>query len=127
MSNTSSTVYVVQDPEGKDITDARQYGSIRVILTGRESTEEAIDLLSNTFKKIKPTDYLMLVGKSVNMGIAVHLALLQTGGVLNLLVWHREHWAYTKETINLQAYGNNKPTNTTAINRPGTIKSGSFK
>lgn len=116
MNHTEPYVYVVQDPEGKEITDAREFGNIRVILTGRESTAQAIALLRSALKSFKPTDYLLLVGRSINMGLATHLALCQTGGVLNLLVWQREHWAYKVETINIHD-NTNKSTNTTTALR----------
>jgi hypothetical protein len=121
-------VYVVQDPEGKEIADARSFGTIRVILTGRESTSQAITVLQSTLKDFQEQDFLLLVGRSINMGLAVHLALTQTGGVLNLLVWHREHWAYTKETINIKEQNgdwspSNQSVNTTTPNQRRTRKS----
>lgn len=115
MLNKDSTVFVVQDPDGKEITDAKSFGTIKVILTGRESTSQAIALLKDALKDFKPWDYLLLVGRSINMGIAVHLASVQTGGLLNILVWHREHWAYTKETIDI--YDNNQSTNSATFDR----------
>jgi hypothetical protein len=134
MNDKESKVYVVQDPEGKEITDAKSYGTIRVILTGKEHTSQAIILLTQTLKHFKPHDYLLLVGRSINMGIAMHLALRQTGGVLNLLVWHREHWAYTKETINIQEQdaitdwaSDDKSTNTATVIRKRASKSGNIR
>ena len=134
MNDKESKVYVVQDPEGKEITDAKSYGTIRVILTGKERSSQAISLLTQTLKHFQPHDYLLLVGKSINMGLAMHLALRQTGGVLNLLVCHREHWAYTKETINLQEQNEstdwspgNQSTNPTTVVRKRASKSGNVR
>ena len=110
MSNNlhSPTVFVVQDPDGKEITLAAKYGKLHVILTGKESTDVALNKLHRVLSEMKPGDYLLPIGKSINMGIAIHFAwhYLKINSLcnpvdLNILVWRREQYEYTVETINL--------------------------
>lgn len=94
-----SIVWIVQDPCGKDITPARSYGELRVMLTGKESTFQAIHKLEAFLKDIQPQDYLLQIGLPINVGLATHFALLFTGGSINLLVWDRVRYTYNVEPI----------------------------
>ena len=101
MSN-KSTVFVVQDPDGKEIMLAKRYGTFRVILTGKETTSQAITKLQEALVDFTPSDYLLPIGKSINMGLAVHMAIIACKGKpVNVLVWRRQQYDYTVETIQL--------------------------
>lgn len=105
MAISKSTVYVIQNPESKDISEAKSFGNIRVILSGKESLQEAVVILRQALINFKETDYIVLVGKSVIMGIATHFALEATGGIVQFLVWQWETQSYKIQHIN--TYGNN--------------------
>lgn len=92
-------IYVVQDPDGKEIAVAREYGQLCVMLNGRETTGLAIEKLTSHLQSITRDDFLLQIGSPLNIGIATHLALLFNEGELNLLVWHRQTYKYNIEHI----------------------------
>ena len=100
-------VYIVTDPDGKDLSTARKYGTFRVILTGKETTEQAIEKLDKALENFKLGDYLLPIGKSINMGLAIHFAWghldfntpQETSLDLNVLIWRRQQQDYTVESI----------------------------
>lgn len=106
--NKFPTVFVVQDPDGKEIMLAKKYGTFSVILTGKESTEQAQFKLKRALLDFKPTDFLLPIGKSLNMGMAIHYAweALRSNKFyacsnLNVLIWRREEYDYSVESITL--------------------------
>ena len=113
MISNSPIVYVVQDPDGKEITLAKPFGKFYVILTGKETVQQAVYKLHKALVDFTDKDYLLPIGKSVNMGIAIHFAwealkqkdkqepfvILPT---LKLLIWQREQYAYIVEEINAE-------------------------
>lgn len=109
MSNQKSRVFVVQDPDGKEIIEARQHGELHVILTGKEDTKTAMRKLHRALDDFQPQDFLLPVGKSINMGMAMivaHRALeLEVPSdkdvVLKCLVWRREAYNYIIENITI--------------------------
>lgn len=109
-------VYIIQDPNGKDISDARAFGKLRVLLTGHETIREAAAVLRDKLVGFTEHDYLLLVGSAINMGLAAHIALAITKGKVNFLVWNKENWSYKVESINIYERDdrNDKPVNTAA-------------
>lgn len=93
-------VFVVQDPDGKEIALARPFGTFHVILTGKENTHEAELKLQKALRDFKSTDYLLPIGKSINMGLAIHYAIKACAGPVNVLIWRREQYDYTVEVVN---------------------------
>ena len=102
-------VYIVTDPDGKDLSTARKFGKFHVILTGRESTQEALDKLYGGLFKFRSCDYLLPIGKSINMGLAIHMAWCSLDDNtpemepvdLNILVWRRQQQDYTVEKVTI--------------------------
>lgn len=109
MSIQKSRVFVVQDPDGKEIIEARQYGELHVILTGKEDTQTAMRKLRRALDNFQPQDFLLPIGKSINMGMAMIVAqrALEIGAlepknvVLKCLIWRREAYSYTIENITI--------------------------
>lgn len=115
-----SIVYVVQDPDGKEILPARKHGKLRVILNGRENSAEAVRELTKVLMNIRPQDLLLQIGSPRNIGIATHLALLYNHGKLNTLLWQRWDYDYTVETITTYDHiTRDKPTDTSATHGQG--------
>lgn len=116
------TVYIVQDPNGKDISDARDFGKLKVLLTGHETIREAAVALRDKLKFFTDQDYLLMVGSAINMGLAAHCALAANSGKANFLVWNKESWSYKVESVNIYESDNrnDKPANSAAsIKRRG--------
>lgn len=114
------TVYVVQDPNGKDISDARDFGKLKLLLTGHETIREAAAVLRDKLSNFTEQDYLLMIGSAINMGLAAHIALSATNGKANFLVWSKESWSYKVESVNIYERDdrNDKPVNTaTSIKR----------
>lgn len=97
-------VFVVQNPDGKEINSATVHGELRVILTGRETLECAMEKLCKHLKHITPNDFLLLIGSPVSVGLAMHLALTFNEGKLKLLIWDREQYRYNIKEINITEY-----------------------
>src|ERR1700753_4070333 len=94
------TVYVVQEPDGKNILPAREYGKIHVILSGKEPIGQVPELLHRSLRKYTPDDYLLLVGNPRNIALAFHVAL-QYSNEVNLLAWQAHSYDYRVEKLNV--------------------------
>ena len=95
-------VFVIQDSPGKNLTPARDFGEIFVMLRGKESSEEAFERLSRLMVNMLPADYLLLIGNPVYIAIASHIAFAVCEGKVNLLLWDREKQLYRCETVEIE-------------------------
>lgn len=109
------TVYIVQNPQGKEIEPARKFGTFKVILTGHEHPDLAITKLAMALRAMRSDDYLLQIGTVFNIGLATHLALVFTDSSLQVLVWQPETYTYKIQYINLN--GNSLKSPNTAANR----------
>ena len=88
-------VYIIQDAPGKNLEPAKDHGSVVVMLTGKETADEALERLEHYLKDFQFEDYLLLVGNPVNIALASILVWeLSTLRTINLLVWDREYYKY---------------------------------
>lgn len=87
------TVLVIQDPEGKNLTPARDFGEINIVLRGNESTGVAYLKLNTAIKQCDHTDFLLLIGNPIYIAMASHMWFVHHGKA-NLLVWNREKYRY---------------------------------
>lgn len=94
-------VYIIQDPNGKDISDARAFGKLKILLSGHETIREAAVVLRDKLSGFTGQDYLLLVGSAINMGLAAHIAFTVAKGKVNFLVWNKENWAYKVESVDI--------------------------
>jgi hypothetical protein len=91
-------VFVVQDSD-KDISPAKRYGKLHVLLSTKEvlrGYDGAIARLEQRLEaeRFSPDDFLLCVGDPVIIGFAIHYALKLTGGSLNVLKWDRVDQEY---------------------------------
>jgi hypothetical protein len=96
----NSRVFVVQDPQQRNIIPARDFGEIEVILRGEEPIDVAIERLEAALLKITVNDYLLPIGNPVFIGVAFYFALLNLHK-LHVLVWDRVHFKYNVELVEL--------------------------
>lgn len=92
------TVFVIQHVEGKNLAPARDYGEIQIILSGKESARVATEKLTEVFKRMRPDDYVLLIGHPLNIAIAGHIVFTKHA-VVNFLVWDRDHYRYNCEPV----------------------------
>ena len=100
--NMSPIVYVVQDPSGKNILPAQEYGDLQVVLKGNEESSRAQDKLMQMAEQFRAGyDCLLLIGHPVLIGLAMHFVLQATCGRIDVLVWEPRRYKYSRKTINL--------------------------
>jgi hypothetical protein len=88
-------VFVIQD-SGKNLSPAREYGEIEVILH-RDATKDAGPIaLHRKLREFRKDDFLLLIGHPIFIGLAMH-AVLQMYGSVNCLVWDKNHYCYNVE------------------------------
>lgn len=103
-----SVVWVTQEVPGRNLTPARQFGELRLLLPSRQillAPEQAIKTL---YEKLSgqnlDDDYLVLIGDPIAIGMSVFVAAECNGGVINVLKWDRETRSYNP--VKLDLWGN---------------------
>ena len=94
-------VFVVQDTD-RNITPAKEYGELRVMLTYGDISKgysHVLDKLKRMMATVTKDDYLVCIGDPIAIGLAVHVALTFTNGQINILKWDRERWEYKKSEL----------------------------
>ena len=99
-------VYIVQEPEGKNITSAAKYGEKIIVLLhpGMQigfSAGQATNVLDRKLSDFCDDDYLLLLGDPVAIGIAVAVASKWNNGRVKMLKWDRQEAMYYPIAINL--------------------------
>lgn len=91
-------VYVVQDDGMKNLLPAMRFGRLEPLITGRDTAlynvGPTVQLMRQKLRYILPSDYLLLVGDPVAIGIAAAIAVEFTGGKLKVLKWDRQERTY---------------------------------
>ena len=98
------TVYVIQDSPGKNLLPARDYGSLKILLTHPDTKRDPVFVakkLQLQLKDITPSDYLLLVGEPIAIGLATHIALHNTHGIVRVLRWVREEYRYEERIVEI--------------------------
>ena|SRR5438105_10414354 len=98
MNNREHTVFVVQNPDGKEILPAGKFGRLHVILTGKEHPTMAFRKLREHMIAFKDTDFLLPIGSPLNIGLAMRVAF-EKSSTINVLVWDRQSYNYNVERI----------------------------
>lgn len=106
----NSIVYVVMDPRGKNLLPAKEFGELYIMLNGREPNDFALERLRESLAHFRETDYLLLIGNPVFIGLASAIILERLKRV-NFLVWDPHHYNYKLEKIE---YGTHKSTDASA-------------
>jgi hypothetical protein len=94
------TVYIVEDSPGKNFLPAKEFGLLRVMLTGREEINVAQDKLRLVMTNMVEDDFLLLVGSPVHIAMA-SFRVLNRFGKANFLVWNREEYKYDHRIVKL--------------------------
>jgi len=94
------TVFIIEDVKGKNFLPAKEFGDLRVILTGKEDVDQAMDKIRHTLVNMTADDYLLLVGSPIHIALASHY-VLKAFGRANFLVWCRDYYRYNCEEIRI--------------------------
>jgi hypothetical protein len=98
-------VYVVQEQLGKNIISATKYGEIEVLLpTGSQITFSAghvTEELKSKLSNFNDSDYLLLMGDPVAIGLATMVAAHWNKGRVKMLKWDKQEKVYYSVSVNL--------------------------
>lgn len=114
---TSSIVFVPQVPTGTrdgyvqpsmDLSPAEEFGRLQIILSEThnpladpQTTAQIVEDLLHAFKPTR-SDWLLLVGNPILIGITTTLFARHTGGHLRLLQWNRGRRCYLPVELSLE-------------------------
>ncbi len=102
-------VYVVQEQNGKNLLPARKYGEISTLLPpGQQVTFSAgqvVRQLDVKLSNFSDSDYLLLIGDPVAIGISVAIAAKWNNGKVKLLKWDKQECMYYPVSLNLYEKG----------------------
>jgi hypothetical protein len=99
-------VYVTQEAPGRNLTAARKYGELTVLLPPGNlvlSPGPTIKRLRRGLADFTKDDYLLLMGDPVGMSLAFAIASHRTSGLVNVLKWDRQQEEYWPIALDLQA------------------------
>lgn len=93
-----STVWVVQEVPGRNLTDARRYGDLELLLPFRQielDPERASRIIRDKLhQSLGYNDWLLLIGDPVAIGLAAAIFCKMNDGELRMLRWDRETRSY---------------------------------
>ena len=98
-------VYVVQEPTGKNIIPALDFGEIKILLSDSQITfspEPYIFKLQKKLKDFSDEDYLLLVGDPVAIALAAMIAGSFNDGKVKFLKWDRQEKKYVAVNVNTE-------------------------
>lgn len=96
---------MVQEPVGKNIIPALDYGEINILLPENQITfspEHSIYKLQKKLKDFSDTDYLLLIGDPVAIALAAMIAGNFNNGKIKCLKWDRQEKKYVVVNINIE-------------------------
>ena len=101
-------VFATQEPRGErpiNLTPALDYGSIEYLLPKTTNIMDAGFATRTMFAKLNDfnpdTDYLLMIGDPVAMGILCAVASKLTGGRFTVLKWDRQERRYYPVEVDL--------------------------
>jgi hypothetical protein len=101
----NNTVYVIQEALGKNISDAKRFGQIKVLCPTHVdlspwSAIASLDFLRDQLKDYRSeADSLLLMGDPILIGAAVTLAA-EHDGIVNVLKYDRQTSSYNQVCLN---------------------------
>ena len=99
------TVYVIQEPAGKNIISAQEYGTIKIILPASSQVVfNSIPTMRKIYRALEnfnDDDYLLLLGDPVAIGIAAAIASRNNFGRVNMLKWDKQEFRYIPVTVDI--------------------------
>ncbi len=90
-------VYVTQEPLGKNILPAQEYGELEILLPAGQivlSPGPSIYRLRKKLQHFCDNDYLLLVGDPIAIGLAAMVAGSMNNGKVKFLKWDRQERRY---------------------------------
>ena len=98
-------VFVVQDPGLKDISDAKKFGKLDIVTTYadyRNPLEFIIDKIHEKLSSYKTSDYILLIGNPIAIGITMTIAAENSeDGHVKLLVWDKKNHRYEEKGVRI--------------------------
>jgi len=95
-SGNRKTVYVVMSPDGKDMTDARRYGDLRVMFLNTRrpyDTAKTLGIAREVLSRWQPGDYLLMIGDPMLCAVSMTV-LAETQPYIDVLSWDRVRLQY---------------------------------
>lgn len=92
------TVYIVQEVPGRNVLSALVYGELECLLPpGMQvtlSSQPVVRRLKKALRNFNDSDYILLMGDPVAIGITCSVAAIINNGRYRLLKWDREQRIY---------------------------------
>ena len=98
------TVYVVQESPGKNLSGAREFGELEVLLPPGQvafSPGPTVRRLRHSLRNFSDEDFLIPIGDPAAISIAVSLASYFNQGKFNILKWDRQEHIYIPIKVNI--------------------------
>jgi len=99
------TVYITQEVRGRDITDAVAFGDLQILVPAKEqvsfSTQPTVRRISRGLRNFNDSDYLLLSGDPLCIGIACAEAARMNNGRFKALKWDRLEARYYPLIVDL--------------------------
>lgn len=102
-------VYVVQDDGLKNLMPALKFGSLEILISGRDNQlYNTAPLVADLQKKLllfdPEIDYLLLVGDPAAIAVCAMICGKATNSPINLLKWDRQERAYYPLKVDINQY-----------------------
>lgn len=98
----SPTVYVTQEDRYKNISQARQFGNLVTVFDQKYQvyvdSSEAVEIAEERLETFSPSDFILLIGDPILIGVAMAVASSRSP-VVNALKWDRETRRYLRVSI----------------------------
>lgn len=105
MTASSPIVFVTQDPTDKNLTPAREYGDLQLLWPSGDPNfyEEAARIVEQRLISLGfcDSDYLLLLGDPVLIGITVATACKINGGRCKVLKYQKQDRRYTHHQLEI--------------------------
>ena len=98
-------VFITQEVPGRNIIPAQKYGELKLLLPPGDvvlSAGPVTRKLQRMLLHFSDTDYLLLMGDPVAIGIACAVACDANQGRVKLLKWDRQNHVYYPVEVNLR-------------------------
>ena len=95
-AGNSRTVFVVQVDNSKDMSDAKQYGSLRAVFGAPRKPYDTSAMIAKARRVLtawQPGDYLLMIGDPTLCAICTAV-VAEEQDVVNILSWDRNTFQY---------------------------------
>lgn len=104
-----SNVYIVQEMSNHDISGAMKFGQMQVLLPSNTqiafSTAPVVRRLKRKLREFTDSDYLLLTGDPVAIGLVCAIAAAYNSGRYTALKWDRRERLYIPVRIDITEKG----------------------